>query len=139
MQQFGQFVINHWELWLAFVVVFILFIINEIVSQKKKAKALSPNQVVELMNDDKAILIDIRDKEAFKNGHILNSIQANPEDFEQQKMTKYKDKSIILVCPRGIQSQSLAAKLREQGFDPLVLGGGLEAWQSADLPLVKGK
>jgi rhodanese-related sulfurtransferase len=95
--------------------------------------------VVDLMNDDKAVLIDIRDKETFKNGHILNSIQTNPEDFDTQKMSKYKNKPIVLICSKGIQSQSLASKIKTKGFEPLVLGGGLDAWQNADLPLVKGK
>ncbi|HFL3390151.1 TPA: rhodanese-like domain-containing protein, partial [Legionella pneumophila] len=63
----------------------------------------------------------------------------NPDDFEQQKMSKYKDKPIILVCARGLQSPTLAMKIRNQGYQPLVLSGGIQAWQNADLPLVKGK
>lgn len=139
MEQFGQFIMNHWQLWLAFVVVILLIFINELLSQKKKAKELSPQSLVDLMNNENAIVIDLRDKESFKNGHIINSINASPDDFEQQKMNKYKNKSIILVCARGQQSSAVAVKIRNQGYQPLVLGGGILAWQNADLPLVKGK
>lgn len=139
MEQFGQFIMNHWQLWLAFVVVMLLIFINELLSQKKKAKELSPQSLVDLMNNENAIVIDLRDKESFKNGHIINSINASPDDFEQQKMNKYKNKSIILVCARGQQSSAVAVKIRNQGYQPLVLGGGILAWQNADLPLVKGK
>lgn len=139
MEQIGQFIMNHWQLWLAFVVVILLIFINEILSQKKKAKELSPQSLVDLMNNENAIVIDLRDKESFKNGHIINSINASPDEFEQQKMTKYKNKSIILVCARGQQSSAVAVKIRNQGYQPLVLGGGILAWQNADLPLVKGK
>ncbi|ABQ55704.1 TPA: rhodanese-like domain-containing protein [Legionella pneumophila subsp. pneumophila] len=139
MEKLGQFIINHWQLWLAFVVVVFLIFINEILSQRKKAKEVSPQSLVDLMNNGNAIVIDIRDKESFKNGHIINSMNVNPDDFDQQKMSKYKDKPIILVCARGLQSPTLAMKIRNQGYQPLVLSGGIQAWQGADLPLVKGK
>ena len=139
MDHLGQFIINHWQLWLLFVVVLFLTFINELMTQKKKAKELSPQAVVDLINNENAVIIDIRDKDAFKKGRIIDSINAKSDDFEQQKMDKYKNKSIILVCERGLQSATLANKIRAQGYEPMVLGGGIAAWQQADLPLVKGK
>ncbi|MBI2786343.1 MAG: rhodanese-like domain-containing protein [Legionella longbeachae] len=139
MEHLGQFIINHWQLWLALIVVLLLTFINELASQKKKAKELSPQAAVDLMNNENAIIIDLRDKELFKQGHIIDSINVKNEDFEQQKMDKYKNKPIILVCARGLQASSLANKLRTQGYQPLVLKGGIAAWQNADLPLIKGK
>jgi rhodanese-related sulfurtransferase len=54
-------------------------------------------------------------------------------------MNKYKEKKIILICARGLQSTTVAAKIRPLGFQPLVLKGGLTSWQNADLPLIKNK
>lgn len=139
MEHLSQFITNHWQLWLLFIVILFLTFINELITQKKKAKELSPQAVVDMINNENALIIDLRDKELFKKGHIIDSINAKSEDFEQQKMDKYKDKPIILVCARGIEAPSLAAKIRTQGYQPSVLGGGIAAWQSADLPLVKGK
>lgn len=86
------------------------------------------------------MVIDLRDPETFRKGHIIDAIRANPEDFEEQRMEKYKAKPLILVCARGLQSAQLAAKLREKGFtQPLVLAGGIAAWQAAELPTIKGK
>ena len=139
MEHLGQFIINHWQLWLLFIVVLFLTFLNEIFTQKNKAKQLSPQAVIDLINNNSAVIIDIRDKETFKQGHIIDALNAKSEDFEQQKMEKYKDKPIVLVCARGLQSPVLAHKIRNQGYQPFVLGGGIEAWQNADLPLVKGK
>lgn len=139
MEHLGQFISNHWQLWLAFIVILLLVFINELITQKKKAKELSPQTAVDMINNGNAVVIDLRDKEAFKNGHIIDSVNCNASDFEQQKMDKYKNKSIILVCARGLQSPAVAAKIRTQGFQPLVLSGGIAAWQNADLPLIKGK
>lgn len=139
MEHLSQFIINHWQLWLLFIVVLFLTFLNELFTQKNKAKELSPQAAVDQINNENAIIIDIRDKEAFKKGHIIDAINAKSDDFEQQKMEKYKNKPIILVCERGLQTPALAKKIRTQGYEPLVLSGGIAAWQNADLPLVKGK
>jgi rhodanese-related sulfurtransferase len=139
MNQFSQFISTHWSLWLAFIVILLLIFINEFISQKKKAKEVTPQTAVDLINNENAVVIDLREKEAFKAGHIIDSINANADDFADAKMSKYKEKSIILVCARGQQSPAAAAKLRQQGYSPLILSGGIVSWQNADLPLVKNK
>lgn len=140
MGQLGQFIINHWQLWLALVIVLLLLFINEFLAQKKRAKELTPQAAVNLINHDNAVIIDLRDSDSFRKGHIIDAIQATTDDFEQQKMDRYKTNTLLLVCARGLQSATLATKLREQGFSqPMVLAGGITAWQAADLPLVKGK
>lgn len=140
MAQFEQFIINHWELFVALVVVLLLIFLNEKYAQKTRPKELSPQALVGLINDENATIIDLRDNESFTKGHIINAIRATSEDFTQQRMDKYKAKPLVLVCARGLQSATLATKLRAQGFtQPMVLAGGMTAWQTADLPLVKGK
>lgn len=140
MDQIGQFISNHWELWLALIVILLFIFINELLSQKKRAKELSPAAVVELINHSDAVVIDLRDQETFRSGHITDAICASADDFQKSKMDKYKTKPLVLVCARGLQSSALASKLRTQGFtQPMVLSGGLTAWQAASLPLIKGK
>lgn len=140
MDQLGKFITNHWELWLALVVVLALIYINELLTQKKRAKELSPQATVNKINHEQAVVIDLRDQESFRSGHIIDAIRASAEDFNQQRMDKFKEKPLILVCARGLQSAALAAKLKQQGFEqPMILAGGITAWQNADLPLVKGK
>lgn len=140
MEQLGQFIINHWSLWLALVILLLIIFINELQTQKKRAKELSPQAAVNLINHENAVVIDLRDAEVFRSGHIIGAIRASVDDFNEQRMDKYKTKSLILVCARGLQSAPLATKLREQGFtQPMALAGGMAAWQTAELPLVKGK
>lgn len=139
MEHLGQFIMNHWELWLVLMVILLLTFINELITQKQNAKALSPQAVVDLMNNEHAVVLDIRDKEAYKIAHIIDAQNIKGEDLAQQKMDKYKNKPIILVCARGIESQAVAKKLRAKGHNSMILSGGIAAWQNAGLPLVKGK
>lgn len=137
MEQLGQFITNHLLLCLAFIGVLIVTIINELLSTKKKANEVSPQVAVDMMNHEHAVVIDLRDKEAFDKGHIIDALHAKEDDFSQAKMTKYKNKKLILVCANGLQSAASAAKLHTQGFQTFVLGGGINAWKTAELPLVK--
>lgn len=139
MEHMGQFITNHWELWLALIVVLSLIYINELVSQKKKAKEVSPQAAVGLINNSDAAIIDLRDVENFKNGHIIDAIRATEADFTKPGFEKYKKNPFILVCAKGLQAPTIATKLKDQGFNAFVLAGGMTAWQAADLPVVKGK
>lgn len=140
MEHLGQFILNHWQLWLALIIILFLIFINETLEQRKKAKDLSPQAVIDLINHQNAVVIDLREKDAYKKGHIIDAIHASLEDFEGDKMNKYKSKPIVLVCARGLQSSSIAAKLLSKGFSQVVsLNGGMTNWQSAQLPIVKNK
>lgn len=139
MEQLSQFIMNHLSLVLAFLGILALFLLNELLTQKKRVQEISPQDLVDKINNDAAIVVDIRDKDTFAKGHIIHSVQANVSDFENNKMNKYKDKHLVLVCTKGLQSATTAAKIRSQGYQVLVLRGGITAWQQADMPLVKGK
>ncbi|MDP3706453.1 MAG: rhodanese-like domain-containing protein [Legionellaceae bacterium] len=138
MEHFSQFTHNHWQLSVALVVIFIAIFIYEYVALQKQGKTLTPEAAIVLMNHENAVVFDLRTAELFKGGHIIDSIRASDADFNLPKMDKYKSKLIILVCARGVQSAALAVSLRAKGFtQPMVLAGGIAAWQSASLPLVK--
>ena len=140
MEQLGHFIINHLGLWVALVIVLILIYVNELLAKKKQAKEISPQEAVGLINHEEAVIVDLRDIDSFKNGHIIGAIRATAEDFTTARMDKYKTTQLILVCAKGLQSGDLATKLKAQGFaSPFVLAGGIASWQAAELPLVKGK
>ena len=140
MEQFVQFATNHWALNLALVVILALIFINEFLAQKNRAKELTTTAAIEMINHDNAVVIDLREAEPFRAGHIIDAIRASADDFNQQRMDKYKTKPLILVCARGLQSSALATKLKGKGFtQTMALAGGITAWQAANLPLVKSK
>ena len=136
--QLIPFITHHWTLVLALIAILVLIFINENQAQRKRAKELSTAEAVHLMNHEDAVVFDLRDADAFRAGHIIDAVHVSTDDFEQKRMEKYKNKPLIFVCARGLQSPALAAKLREKGFvRPLVLTGGFAAWIAAKLPVVK--
>ena len=138
MHRIVDFVINHWVLVSLFVILLIAY-----VSLESAAGGLgfgvSPQEVVQMMNNKGAMVIDVRDNEAFKKGHLIGSRNI-AADVLQVKMTtgnKNKENPIILVCESGKNTAPLATNLKRAGFkNVFLLSGGIEQWKKQELPLV---
>ncbi|HVV69567.1 MAG TPA: rhodanese-like domain-containing protein [Gammaproteobacteria bacterium] len=138
-QQLTHFIINHWLLSGAFILVLILLLIEEL-RGKQGGNRLSPQDAVTLINNHRAGVVDIRDRESFDAGHIVNAIHIPQADLmtSLDKLKKYRDRAVLLTCNSGHNSQVMAAKLRKQGFSSVYsMAGGLQAWKAANLPLTK--
>ena len=105
---------------------------------RRGAQLLSPTQAVQLMNRDRARLIDIRSAERFKQQHITQSRNIPAPNISEQTANWAKDTPIILVCDTGRSTAAPAAQLRKAGFTAVYsLEGGINAWIQAGLPTKK--
>ena len=77
---------------------------------------ISITDAKDLIKKNNLILIDIRDYNSFKKGHIDSAI--NIEDINIQNFLKEKDKNdtIIIYCYHGKSSQSAANFFSHHGF-----------------------
>jgi rhodanese-related sulfurtransferase len=103
--------------------------------------AVSTHQATVLMNQEDAIMVDVRDAKEFDAGHILNARNIPLGQLEERlrDLEKHKSKPVILNCDTGNRSGSAASRLRKQGFARVyTLAGGIAAWRQAGLPLAKG-
>ena len=120
----------------------VALVYNEIAGRLSGIRRLGPAEVTALINHGNALLVDVRGASDFEKGHIAGSknVQMTQFDPENKQLASAKSLPVVMVCKAG-QTASLAAKrLRKAGFtDVAVLEGGIQAWQAADLPLVKGK
>ena len=140
MHQITTFITNHWPLCLALVIIVTIILINEILNKKQQGKTLSTAQAIDLINHHDAVIFDLRPQEAYLAGHIISALHILEDDLPQPRLNKYKQKPVILVCARGNQSAQCAAKMLKLGFtQPIILEGGMSAWQLEQLPVVKGK
>ena len=138
MNQLYSFSVNHWQACLALLIVLVFIAINELWDQKKRGTALAPQQVIDWINNNDAAVVDLRNLELYKAGHITAAVHAGADDFQEARLKKFKNKPLILVCVNGVSSAALAPKLKAQGFEHvMVLAGGITAWQEANLPLIK--
>jgi rhodanese-related sulfurtransferase len=139
MNEIIAFLLNHWILSATFLVLLGLILYVETTSSAKGARKLSNQQAVHFINRENALLVDLRDPNAFLSGHIANAINILPSELaEHKRMLSHKEMPIILVCAAGMQSPALAEKLIKQGFQKVFyLGGGINGWRTEHLPIVK--
>jgi rhodanese-related sulfurtransferase len=103
-------------------------------------KGLSPTEATIWINRRKAYVLDLRPEEAFKAGHLPSAKLANATGLTAaiEKLKLDRKHPVVLVCETGSQSRKLVAEVQKLGFAEVgSLDGGVQAWKTAALPLVK--
>lgn len=127
---------------LALVGLTVAVVVNEILALLSGVRRIGPAQLTALVNRDNALVVDLRAISDFEKGHIAGAknVQMSQFDPENKSLAPAKALPVVLVCQAGQTAQTAAKRLRKAGFAQVaVLEGGIQAWQSADLPLVKGR
>lgn len=100
--------------------------------------ALSTLQATQLINRDKAVVIDVRTPDEFNAGHLLQSKNIPLDQLAARSGELDKSASLLIVCATGLRATRAAALLKRAGFDKVhVLDGGFREWQSQGLPSSK--
>lgn len=140
MNTYMIFIAQHWVLSSTLIVLLFMLLALELRGRMQGIRELSTQQATDLMNRADAVLIDVRDAAAYALGHILGARSIPMANLAGQlaQLEMYKTKPVILVCAIGQTSMSAAALLRKQGFSQVNnLTGGMNAWRTAGLPVVK--
>ncbi|MYD43485.1 MAG: rhodanese-like domain-containing protein [Gammaproteobacteria bacterium] len=139
MDQFFEFIANHWLLSGTFAALLVAFFVNEV---KRSGQSISSQQLVNLVNQERAVVLDVRDNTEYAAGHITDAINIPHASLQSRmnELEKYKERPIVVVCKMGQHAGSMGTLLKKAGFKQVSrLRGGLSAWQAENLPLIKGR
>jgi rhodanese-related sulfurtransferase len=110
----------------------------------KKSSGGAPNlgtaEAINLINRNNALVLDVREDAEFASGHIVDAKHIPLAKLAERlnELKKYKDKPILVNCQRGMRSAKACDILRKAEFKQVHnLQGGLDAWLTAKLPIVK--
>ena len=137
VEQIFQFVSNHYILVSAFVFLLVAFVINE---GKQGGAAITPTNLVNLVNREGAVLLDIRDPKEYSAGHIAGALSMPVSSIDARigALESEKGKPVVLVCKMGQQASATGRKLKALGFENVRrLSGGMAEWTAGSLPVVK--
>ncbi|MEZ7972760.1 MAG: rhodanese-like domain-containing protein [Pseudomonadales bacterium] len=137
VEQIFQFVSNHYILVSAFVFLLVAFVINE---GKQGGAAITPTNLVNLVNREGAVLLDIRDPKEYSAGHIAGALSMPVSSIDARigELESEKGKPVVLVCKMGQQASATGRKLKALGFENVRrLSGGMAEWTAGSLPVVK--
>jgi rhodanese-related sulfurtransferase len=86
-------------------------------------------------------VIDIRDPERYRAGHIAGAVSLQPDQIDGflTRRGPGRDRVIVVVCYHGNSSLLGAARARAHGYlDVRSLRGGMAGWSEAGLPSERG-
>jgi len=138
MDQFFEFIANNPFLAGAFVLLLALFIRNEM---RRGGQTVTAQQLVDLINREGAVVVDVRDKKEFREGHIVDSLNIPHTALGDRlrELDKFREKPLVIACKMGQHSGPAGTVLRKAGFENVArLRGGLTEWRGQNLPVVKG-
>lgn len=101
---------------------------------------LTASGAVQLMNREKAVVVDVCETAEFAAGHITGAKNIPLGDLEAKLPGAVKNKALplILVCASGMRSGRAVLIAKKLGYEQAQsLGGGLKAWKEANLPIEK--
>lgn len=141
MAQFVEFVGNHYILSLLWVGLCVAVLVSWIKSMLSPIKAISPQQLTQLVNREDGIVVDIRNKAEYEKGHIAGALHLAMDKIQKKDFAVLENKQsnpIIMVCNAGMSSGGASSTLFKSGFTNVsLLQGGMNTWIGASLPVTK--
>jgi len=119
------------------VLMLIAVVAFELRLRARAAFEVTVAEAIRMINNG-ATVVDVRESAQFSAGHIVGAVNMQPAELAKDAEVKIKKKrAVVVVCASGGESIESARKLRAAGFDgAFSIGGGLDAWQRENQPLI---
>ena len=133
-----SFIVNNWML-IAIALVSGALLLWPVI-QGAATAGLTPAAMVQLINREKAVVVDVCETNEFAAGHVTGAKNIPLGELETKLVSAVKNKALplILVCQSGARSGRALAIAKKLGYEQAQsLGGGLAAWRAANLPVEK--
>ncbi len=134
-----KFLIDNWML-ISVAVASGGMLIWPMMASSMSAGSLTASGAVQLINREKAVVVDVSEVEEFAAGHVGGAKNVPFSELESRLPTVVKNKGLplILVCASGARANRAVAVAKKLGYEKAqALGGGLRSWKEANLPLEK--
>ena len=134
-----KFLIDNWML-ISIAIASGGMLVWPLIAGGMNAGALNASGAVQLINREKAVVVDVCEPAEFAAGHVTGAKNIPLGDLEAKLPGAVKNKALplILVCASGARSGRAVAIAKKLGYEQAQsLGGGLKAWKDANLPVEK--
>ncbi|QYC37759.1 molybdopterin biosynthesis protein MoeB [Nonomuraea coxensis DSM 45129] len=83
-----------------------------------------------------AYLLDVREQDEWLAGHAPHAVHIPMTQIQGRVGEIPADRTVYVVCRVGGRSLQVAAWLNQLGRDAVNVGGGMQSWEAARLPMV---
>ncbi len=96
----------------------------------KSIQWISVDDFQKLSQTIKFLIIDVSDIDEYLESHIPHAIHIDEYNFTRATNDCDKQKPILIYCPNGPKSKTIARRFAHQGFTEIYcLEGGFNAWR----------
>lgn len=112
------------------VIIVIVWFLYTRMKPVKGVKNLIPDDFrIEMKNNSKSIVVDVREPEEYKRGFIKGAINIPLSQLERRLAEIPKDNTVLLYCQSGMRSKNAVKILSRSGYANIAhLQGGVSAW-----------
>jgi rhodanese-related sulfurtransferase len=142
LHKLPQFVGNHMFLVALLAALILALFVTQVMVWMRKYTELSPAGLTQLINRDTPLLIDLSASADFEKMHLPGAkhVAMSQFDPENKDLAKARELPVVVMDKDGRNTDSAAQRLIKAGFTRVyTLGGGVLAWQQAQLPTAKGR
>lgn len=109
-----------------------------LIQRRSQGATVNPNGAIALMNQEDALLLDVRSTDEYARGHVAQAKSVPTESLATRAAEFASSKSIVVMDADGKTAGKAAAALRTAGAARVViLDGGYAMWLAAGLPVKK--
>jgi rhodanese-related sulfurtransferase len=112
-------------------------IVREYFEHPETLSALTMTEIMEEVRNNRVILLDLRDQNEYRAGHLPNARHIDLKDLKMRVDELAGDRPILAYCrgPYCITALKGITSLRELGIPAKRLPFGVPEWKAAGLPL----
>ena len=97
--------------------------------------SVTPDEAVRRVEEG-AVLLDVREPDEWEAGHAPEALHVPLAALAARLDQLDESTPVVAVCRVGGRSERAATALIQRGFDAVNMGGGMQAWAAAGLPVV---
>lgn len=86
--------------------------------------------------DESVVLLDVRENDEWERGHAAGAQHIPMGEVPARISEIDRDATLFVVCHLGGRSMRVARYLAQNGYEPINVGGGMQAWADAGRPVV---
>jgi rhodanese-related sulfurtransferase len=83
-----------------------------------------------------AVLLDVREDDEWQRGHAPGAQHIPMGEVPARLAEIDHDKPLYVVCHLGGRSMRVAQYLQRNGYEPVNVSGGMQAWAGAGRPVI---
>lgn len=112
------------------IIIICLMIFLMVGCSTKKDLNVQYNEAVELIENNNAVIVDVRSNYEYSEKHIRNSINISVDNIEEIiDQIKDKDTYLILYCRSGSRSEKALGLLEDLGYRNVYNLGSIDNWE----------